>query len=155
MNFLDIFKKNTTVDSTGILSEPGDKLEARVTNSNRKVVKIKEDNLGEVHVADEVVAIIAGLAATEVEGVASMAGNITNELVSKLGMKNLSKGVKVEVAEKTVSVEVALNISYGYSIPEVSEKVQEKVKSAIETMTGLSVAIVNVRIATVDMKNTK
>ena len=122
---------------------------------NRKVVKIKEDNLGEVQVADEVVAIIAGLAATEVEGVASMAGNITNELVSKLGMKNLSKGVKVEVAEKTVSVEVALNISYGYSIPEVSEKVQEKVKSAIETMTGLSVAIVNVRIATVDMKNTK
>ena len=122
---------------------------------NRKVVKIKEDNLGEVHVADEVVAIIAGLAATEVEGVASMAGNITNELVSKLGMKNLSKGVKVEVAEKTVSVEVALNISYGYSIPEVSEKVQEKVKSAIETMTGLSVAIVNVRIATVDMKNQK
>ena len=122
---------------------------------NRKVVKIKEDNLGEVHVADEVVAIIAGLAATEVEGVASMAGNITNELVSKLGMKNLSKGVKVEVAEKTVSVEVALNISYGYSIPEVSEKVQEKVKSAIETMRGLSVAIVNVRIATVDMKNTK
>ena len=122
---------------------------------NRKVVKIKEDNLGEVHVADEVVAIIAGLAATEVEGVASMAGNITNELVSKLGMKNLSKGVKVEVAEKTVSVEVALNISYGYSIPEVSEKVQEKVKSAIQTMTGLSVAIVNVRIATVDMKNTK
>lgn len=122
---------------------------------NRKVVKIKEDNLGEVHVADEVVAIIAGLAATEVEGVASIAGNITNELVSKLGMKNLSKGVKVEVAEKTVSVEVALNISYGYSIPEVSEKVQEKVKSAIETMTGLSVAIVNVRIATVDMKNTK
>lgn len=122
---------------------------------NRKVVKIKEDNLGEVHVADEVVAIIAGLAATEVEGVASMAGNITNELVSKLGMKNLSKGVKVEVAEKTVSVEVALNISYGYSIPEVSEKVQEKVKSAIETMTGLSVAIVNVRIATVNMKNTK
>ena len=121
---------------------------------NRKVVKIKEDNLGEVHVADEVVAIIAGLAATEVEGVASMAGNITNELVSKLGMKNLSKGVKVEVAEKTVSVVVALNISYVYSIPEVSEKVQEKVKSAIETMTGLSVAIVNVRIATVDMKNT-
>ena len=122
---------------------------------NRKVVKIKEDNLGEVHVADEVVAIIAGLAATEVEGVASMAGNITNELVSKLGMKNLSKGVKVEVAEKTVSVEVALNISYGYSIPEVSEKVQEKVKYANETMTGLSVAIVKVRIATVDMKNTK
>ena len=127
-----------------------------MSKEEKKTYTIKSDeNLGEVKIADEVVAIIAGLAATEVEGVASMAGNITNELVSKLGMKNLSKGVKVEVAEETVSVEVALNISYGYSIPEVSEKVQEKVKSAIETMTGLSVAIVNVRIATVDMKNTK
>ena len=122
----------------------------------RTTYKIQDiEGIGEVQIADEVVTIIAGLAATEVDGVASMAGNITNELVSKLGMKNLSKGVKVEVAEKTVSVEVALNISYGYSIPEVSEKVQEKVKSAIETMTGLSVAIVNVRIATFDMKNTK
>ena len=71
---------------------------------NRKVFKIKEDNLGQVHIADEVVAIIAGLAATEVEGVASMAGNIPNELVSKLGMKNLSKGVKVDVIEDIVDV---------------------------------------------------
>ena len=127
-----------------------------MAKDERNIYTIQNDaGKGEVKIADEVVAIVAGLAATEVEGVASMAGNITNELVSKLGMKNLSKGVKVEVAEKTVSVEVALNISYGYSIPEVSEKVQEKVKSAIETMTGLSVAIVNVRIATVDMKNTK
>ena len=66
---------------------------------DRKIFKIKEDNLGEVRIADEVVAIIAGLAATEVEGVSSMAGNITNELVSKLGMKNLSKGVRVEVLD--------------------------------------------------------
>lgn len=80
---------------------------------DRKVFKIKEDTLGEVRIADEVVAIISGLAATEVEGVASMAGNITNELVSKLGMKNLSKGVKVEVGEKSVTVDVALNIAYG------------------------------------------
>ena len=122
---------------------------------DRKVVKIKEDTLGEVRIADEVVAIIAGLAATEVEGVASMAGNITNELVSKLGMKNLSKGVKVEVGEESVAVDVALNIAYGYSIPKVSAKVQEKIKTAIETMTGLEVEVVNIRIATVDMKNTK
>lgn len=122
---------------------------------NRKVFKIKEDKLGEIHIADEVVAIIAGLAATEVEGVGSMAGNITNELVSKLGMKNLSKGVKVEVSNDNVNAEVALNIAYGYSIPEVSAKVQEKVKTAIETMTGLNVEVVNVRIASVDMRNTK
>lgn len=108
-------------------------------------------NIGEVRVADEVVAIIAGLAATEVEGVSSMAGNITNELVSKLGMKNLSKGVKVSVDETSVSVDLALNLEYGYSIPDVSAKVQEKVKNAIETMTGLEVAVVNVRIAGVNI----
>ena len=120
---------------------------------DRKTFKIKDGHLGEVKIADEVVAIIAGLAATEVEGVSSMAGNITNELVSKLGMKNLSKGVRVEVLSGIV--DVALNIAYGYSIPEVSAKVQERVKSAIENMTGLEVSIVNVRIATVDMGNNK
>ena len=122
---------------------------------DRKIFKIKEDNLGEVRIADEVVAIIAGLAATEVEGVSSMAGNITNELVSKLGMKNLSKGVRVEVLDGRVEVEVALNIAYGFAIPDVSAKVQEKVKTAIETMTGLNVALVNVRIASVDMGGNK
>lgn len=112
----------------------------------------EELNMGEVQIADEVVAIIAGLAATEVEGVASMAGNITNELVSRLGMKNLSRGVKVTVMGSEVSVDLALNMTYGYSIRKTSEKVQEKVKSAIENMTGLSVSDVNIRIAGVDMK---
>lgn len=118
---------------------------------NRNTINIKSDESGEIKVADEVVAIIAGLAATEVEGVSSMAGNITNEIVSRLGMKNLSKGIQIEIADNEVVVDVALNIAYGYSIPEVSTKVQEKVKSAIETMTGLSVATINVRIASVDM----
>ena len=108
--------------------------------------------IGEVKIADEVVAIIAGLAATEVEGVASMAGNITNELVSKLGMKNLSKGVKIAVKDNQVSVALALNLKYGYQIPEVSKTVQERVKSAIETMTGLEVSNVNIRIAAVNME---
>ena len=112
----------------------------------------EELNMGEVQIADEVVAIIAGLAATEVEGVASMAGNITNELVGKLGMKNMSRGVKVAVQENEVTVELSLNMSYGYSIPKTSAKVQEKVKSAIESMTGLSVVEVNIHIAGVDMK---
>ena len=117
---------------------------------NRNTINIKSDESGEIKVADEVVAIIAGLAATEVEGVSSMAGNIT-KIVSRLGMKNLSKGIQIEIADNEVVVDVALNIAYGYSIPEVSTKVQEKVKSAIETMTGLSVATINVRIASVDM----
>ena len=124
-------------------------------DEDRKAYMIKDDNLGEVRIADEVIAIIAGLAATEVEGVSSMAGNITNELVSKLGMKNLSKGIKVEVTDNTVSVEVALNIAFGYAIPEVSAKVQEKVKTAIENMTGLEVSSVNIRIAAVDLGKNK
>lgn len=122
---------------------------------SRKGFKIKDDKLGEVKIADEVVAIIAGLAATEVEGVSSMAGNITNELVSRLGMKNLSKGIRIEVSDNTVKVEVALNIAYGYEIPDVSAKVQEKVQTAIENMTGLEVSSVNVRIASVDMGKSK
>ena len=122
---------------------------------DRKAYMIKDDKLGEVRIADEVVAIIAGLAATEVEGVNSMAGNITNELVSRLGMKNLSKGIKVDVQGNVVRVDVALNISFGYAIPEVSAKVQERVKTAIENMTGLEVSGVNIRIASVDMGSGK
>ena len=119
---------------------------------NRSTHKVYEkDKIGEVPIADEVVAIIAGLAATEVEGVASMAGNITNELVGKLGMKNLSKGVKVEVTEEHVSVDLSLYIRFGYNIPEVSEKVQDKVRTAIENMTGLTVLDVNIKIAGVSM----
>ena len=103
-----------------------------------------------MRIADEVVAIIA---ATEVDGVDSMAGNITNELVGKLGMKNLSKGVKVDVTEEHVSVDLSLNIKYGYNIPDVSERVQDRVKSAIENMTGLVVPEVNVRIAGVNLED--
>lgn len=112
----------------------------------------RDGKLSEVKIADEVVAMIAGLAATEVEGVDSMAGNITNELVGKLGMKNLSKGVKVEVSEEHVSVDLSLNMKYGYSLPAVSEKVQERVQTAIETMTGLTVLEVNIKIAGVNMR---
>lgn len=111
--------------------------------------------IGEVKIADEVVTVIAGLAATEVEGVASMEGNITNELVSKLGVKNLSKGVKITVLEGVVTVDLTLNIEFGKNILEVSKKVQDKVKSSIENMTGLEVADVNIRIAGVDMENDK
>lgn len=119
-------------------------------NKNRNTYTIYDDNtIGTVQIADEVVAIIAGLAATEVEGVDSMVGNITNELVAKLGMKNLAKGVKIEVKENVVQVRIVLNIKYGYNIPETSKAVQERVKSAIENMTGLEVSGVDVGIADV------
>lgn len=115
---------------------------------NNSTYSVKEAGvLGDIQIADEVIAIIAGLAATEVEGVAKMYGNITNELVSKLGMKNLSKGVKVLVSPDNVKVDLSLELKYGYSVMDVSNKVQEKVKQAIETMTGLEVSEVRVRIA--------
>lgn len=125
-----------------------------MAKDERNIYTIQDDSsMGEVKIADEVVAIIAALAATEVEGVASMAGNITNELISRLGMKNLSKGVKVDVLEGVVTVSLALNMKYNYSIMDVSAKVQEKVKSAVENMTGLEVADVNMKVAGVEMES--
>ena len=128
---------------------------AREAEDRSTHIVYEKDRIGEVKIADEVVAIIAGLAATEVEGVASMAGNITNELVGKLGMKNLSKGVKVDVLENVVCVNLNLNLEYGYSIPETCKKVQEKVKTAIENMTGLEVSDVNISIAGVALEEGK
>ena len=125
-----------------------------MAKDERNIYTIQNDaGKGEVKIADEVVAIIAALAATEVEGVASMAGNITNERISRLGMKNLSKGVKVDVLEGVVTVSLTLNLKYNYSVVEVSGKVQEKVKNAIENMTGLEVADVNIKVAGVEMEN--
>ena len=110
-----------------------------------------ENNRGEIIVADEVIAVITGLAAMEVEGVASMAGNATRELISKIGIKSLSKGVKVDVLDDVVTVDATLNLKYGYNVKDVSVKVQEKVKVAIENMTGLKVADVNVRVAGIEV----
>lgn len=110
------------------------------------------DNLGSVQIADEVVAVIAGLAATEVDGVSATAGNITNELMSKVGYPKLSKGVKVEIESRTVTVDLSLIVDYGYNIPTTCSKVQDKVKNTIENMTGLEVSDVNIRIAGVDME---
>ena len=124
-------------------------------DQNQTGYTLENGNMGHVHNADEVVAIIAGLAATEVEGVASMAGNITNELVSKLGKKSLSKGIRVKVEDGIVNVNVALNIAYGYSVPKTCKKVQEKVKAAIENMTGLEVEKVDIQIANVSISKEK
>ena len=125
-----------------------------MAKDERNIYTIQNDaSKGEIKIADEVVAIIAGLAAMEVEGVASLAGNATRELISKLGMKSLSKGVKVDVLDGIVTVSLALNLKYNYSIVEVSARVQEKVKNAIENMTGLEVADVNIKVAGVEMES--
>lgn len=113
-----------------------------------------EKGIGEVVISDEVIATIAALAAIEVKGVVSMVGTMPNEIIEKLGMKKLSKGVKIVMAEDAVSIDMALNISDTAVIPEVSEEVQMKVKSAVETMTGYPVEAVNIRVASVVIEST-
>ncbi|MBP3205819.1 MAG: Asp23/Gls24 family envelope stress response protein [Lachnospiraceae bacterium] len=122
------------------------------TADQSTVVLKNEENVGFVQIADDVVAMIASLAATEVKGVSAMAGNISNELMSKVGVKKLTKGVRVALADNTVNVDLAVTLDYGYNIPATCQQVQTKVKSAIENMTGLTCETVNIRIAGVNMK---
>jgi len=119
---------------------------------DNSTVLLKEENVGVVQIADDVVAMIASLAATEVQGVNAMAGNITNELMSKVGVKKLTKGVKVAVDNGNVRVGLAVTMEYGFNIPETCKQVQAKVKAAIENMTGLVCTDVNIRIAGVKMR---
>ena len=109
----------------------------------------KEESVGEVKIADEVVASIAAFATMDVEGVASIGGNEKEK--GRLSMKAPSKGVKLDVLEGVVSVTLTLNLLYGYSLIDVSSRIHEKVKSSIESMTGLKVADVNIRVAGVDV----
>ena len=108
---------------------------------------------GSVRIADDVVAIIAGLAATEVPGVAGMSGGIAGGIAEMLGRKNLSKGVKVEVGETEAAVDIHVIVAYNVRIPEVAIQIQENVKKAIETMTGLKVVEVNVHVQGVAFPN--
>ena len=108
---------------------------------------VKKDNsLGSIRIADEVVSIIAGLAATEVEGIAGMSGGIAGGIAEMLGRKNFAKGVKVEVGEKEAAVDLYIIVKYGVRIPDVALAAQENVKQAIENMTGLSVVEVNIHV---------
>ncbi len=123
---------------------------------DRKTYVLHDDeNIGAVQIADDVVAMIASLATREVEGVSAMAGKVGGELMSKVGIKNMVKGVKVDILNGNVTVDLQATVEYGYNIPATCQKVQNKVKTAIENMTGLHVADVNIRIAAVNMQKNK
>ncbi len=108
---------------------------------------LKSDSaLGTIRIADEVVSIIAGLAATEIEGIAGMSGGLVGGIAEMLGRKNFSKGVKVEVGEREAAIDLYIIVKYGTRIPDVALAAQENIKRAIETMTGLSVVEVNVHV---------
>ena len=110
------------------------------------------DELGSIKITDEVVAIIAGIAAMDVPGVSSMSGGIANGIAEALGRKNLSKGVKVEVGEKEAAIDLYIIVEYGYRIPEIAWNIQEKVKKSVEAMTGLNVIEVNIHVQGVNFE---
>lgn len=104
------------------------------------------DDKGSVRISNDVVAIIAGVAATEVNGVIGMSGGLTGGITEMLGKKNLAKGVKVEVAGNEAIIDLFIVVEYGYNITEVGKAVQENVKASVENMTGLNITIINVNI---------
>ncbi len=99
-----------------------------------------------VKISEEVVKVIAGLAAADVEGVAGMSGGLVGGIAAMLGRKDLSRGVRVQVGEKEAVLDLFVVVRYGVSIPQVAQRVQEKVKEAVETMTGLTVTEVNIHV---------
>ena len=116
--------------------------------ANTEVSKTEAEG-GRIIFADEVVATIASLAVSDVDGVSAMSGGVVEGITEMLGKKNMTKGVKVEVGQEEAAVDISVNIKYGYKIKEVCEKIQKAVKSAIETMTGLRVVEINVFVQSV------
>ena len=120
------------------------------TSKENKVVLNNDENKGIIQIADDVVSSIVGLAVTEVDGVSKLTGDITREIISRLGKNNLSKGIKVTYEEDSVSVDVSVCVKFGYNIVDVSKAVQEKVKQSLLTMTGLKCSVVNVKVSSID-----
>lgn len=134
------------------------RITAQMAVNSLEVIQMDENmpsvvnEIGAIKIADEVVAIISGIAATEVSGVAGMSGGIAGGIAEALGRKNLSKGVKVEAGEKEAAIDLYIIVEYGYRIPEVAWSIQEKVKNAVENMTGLNVIEVNIHIQGVNIE---
>ena len=116
----------------------------------RDCTSIATESGGVIQIANDVVSNIAGLAVMEVEGVSKLTGNITRELITKLGRKSLSKGIRLDFSGNELKVEVSIEVKFGYNIVNVSKNVQDRVRSNINTMTGLKVSTVNVRVSGID-----
>lgn len=111
----------------------------------------QDKDYGTVKISDDVVSIIASVAATEVLGVAGMSGGITGGITEMLGKKNLSKGVKVDINNDTTAIDTYIIVEYGTNIGEIARKLQENIKNSVETMTGLNVEAVNVYVQGVNI----
>ena len=130
--------------------------ENKDTIEKEETVEIAETNNEEIKIADDVVSIIAGKAVSEISGVSGMAGGFAGGISEVFsGKKNLSKGIKVDVGEKEVKIDVNIIVEYGARIPDVAFEIQNRVKKAVETMTGLNVSSVNVHVQGVNIPEDK
>jgi uncharacterized alkaline shock family protein YloU len=111
-----------------------------------EIASEERTSLGTIKIADDVVKVVAGLAAMDIKGVAGMSGGFAGGIAELLGRKNLSRGIKVEVGEKEAAIDLSVIIDYGVRIPDVAAQIQESVKSAVERMTGLVVVEANVNV---------
>ena len=114
--------------------------------SDSKEYVSRSDELGNIHISEEVLAAISAAAALEVDGVSSLAANLGSDIAELLGKKNLAKGVRVRMEDDKVVVDLSVLMAYGHTIPEMCKAVQEGVKNAVESMTGLKVSAVNVNV---------
>ena len=121
--------------------------------TEKAIYVLDNDESGVVTISESVIAVIAAYAVTDVQGVASMAGGITAELLAKVGIATLSKGIRISIEGEEVVVDAAISVEYGASIPTVSSAIQEKIKTSVNNMTGLNVKNVNVHITNVEIEN--
>ncbi len=114
--------------------------------SENKEYVSRSDELGNIHISEEVLAGIAAAAALEVDGVSGLAANLGGDIAELMGKKSLAKGVRIQMEDEKVTAELSILMAYGHTIPEVGRAVQEGVKNAVESMTGLEIAAVNVNV---------
>ncbi len=117
-----------------------------MTNNHDKEI-VKENDLGEINISDEVIEIITNISAKEVEGVKGLYGNISDDIAGIFTRKSHNKGVSIQIIEEKVNIELNIIVEFGVKIPEVAWQVQENVKNAVESMTGIEVEVINVNIA--------
>lgn len=124
-------------------------------NENNEILEEKQEQNSGIQIADDVVAVIAGVAVSEVPGVAGMSGGFAGGITEVLsGKKNLAKGIKVDVGEKETKIDVNIIVEFGVRIPDVAFEIQNRVKKAVENMTGLKVVEVNVHVQGVNADTT-
>ncbi|KGX90909.1 hypothetical protein N781_05945 [Pontibacillus halophilus JSM 076056 = DSM 19796] len=121
--------------------------------SDNHLLKVSDDStLGNVEIAPEVIEVIAGIAATEVAGVASMRGNFATDVVERLGKKNHGKGVRVDLTDEGIIVDIYVVMDFGISIPKTAQKIQDNVRQGLLNMTALDIKEINVHIVGVQME---